>query len=162
MAFKMKYSKGGFPFLGKLARKAVKGVGNIIGGRGRTRDEEVQGGGTQSGTALNIGMGMSPNYQQSTPMMEGNMGGFLGSGGFTKKSAYKQNYSDEELGVTSKTADISGINYDELNWRDRSRLRREMKRKKKAGVPEQFLHKTPRPNIVQRIRKGLGGKIDIT
>ena len=85
MAFKMKYSKGGFPFLGKLARKAVKGVGSIIGGRGRARDEEVQGGGgTQSGTMLNVGMGMAPN-QASTPMMEGNMGGFLGSGGFTKK-----------------------------------------------------------------------------
>ena len=69
-----------------------------------------------------------------------------------KFSGFKQNYSNADLGVTSKTASFSHKDYDDLNWRERTKLRKENKRKTKAGVMGYDKETTPRPGIMQRLK----------
>ena len=87
MAFKMKYHGGrGFPFLGGLARRAVKGVGNILGRGGkRPHNEEIQG----DGTGMNVNMGFPGRFDALKDKLQNFQGfGGMGGTGFFKKRKY--------------------------------------------------------------------------
>ena len=72
--------------------------------------------------------------------------------GIKQNEASALTYSNAELGVTSKTASFSHKDYDDLNWRERSKLRRENRKKTKGGVAGYGKETTPRPSITQRLK----------